>query len=236
MNAIPILIDTFTLNVSWLMTAAFPHGESCFSWLTELPLVQSKVSFSDGNIVFIYTYFCHLQHTGRKNWKLKYLVSFSPLLSRRKPERRRGRGRHLFVNWRSVLVKNLSPFPSDVPHEVAAERGLWGEWRCAQRTWRRPNTYPAAPPPVALVEVDPSFPAPPLDLELVGDEGGARMRWRGVWIFRERFPRSMGRWLCSFRLTLSCLEMMPSGPSAPLALSLGRKPVPRIAEQRDGGA
>lgn len=214
MNAIPILIDTFTLNVSWLMTAAFPHGESCFSWLTELPLVQSKVSFSDGNIVFIYTYFCHLQHTGRKNWKLKYLVSFSPLLSRRKPERRRGRGRHLFVNWRSVLVKNLSPFPSDVPHEVAAERGLWGEWRCAQRTWRRPNTYPAAPPPVAVVEVDPRFPAPPLDLELVGDEGGARMRWRGVWIFRERFPRSMGRWLCSFRLTLSCLEMMPSGPSA----------------------
>lgn len=134
MNAIPILIDTFTLNVSWLMTAAFPHGESCFSWLTELPLVQSKVSFSDGNIVFIYTYFCHLQHTGRKNWKLKYLVSFSLLLSRRKPERRRGRGRHLFVNWRSVLVKNLSPFPSDVSHEVAAERGLWGEWWCARRT------------------------------------------------------------------------------------------------------
>lgn len=39
-----------------------------------------------------------MQHTGRKNLKLKYIVSFSSFLSRSEPTRKEVGGRHLYIN------------------------------------------------------------------------------------------------------------------------------------------
>lgn len=109
MNTIPMLIDTFTLNMGWLLIImVFPYGESCFEWLTELPPTQSMLSFSDVSIIFVYTYFYYIRYTSRRNLKLKYKVSFSPLLSRSKLKRKEVGVRYLSVKTCSGLVKTLT--------------------------------------------------------------------------------------------------------------------------------